>query len=90
MSVSKDMKIVYGPVHPVVEKTEIIKIPSEKAGEKRIVKHIDLQKELEDFLEIQANTHISEIGREGIIRRIREDGKVLTQAEEIQQDGKDR
>jgi len=90
MSESKNMKIVYGPVYPVVEKTEIIKIPSEKAGEKKIVKHIDLQKEWEQFLEIQANKHVSEIGKDGVIRRIREDGKVLTQKEPVQESKEDK
>lgn len=90
MSESKNMKIVYGPVYPVVEKTEIIKIPSERAGEKKIVRHLDLQKEWEQFLDIQANKHVSEMGKDGVIRRIREDGKVLTQKEAIQEEKEDK
>ena len=85
MSVSdKSMKIVYGPVHPVVEKQEIIRIPSEKAGEKKIIKHIDLQKELESFLEIQAESHYKHMGKDKVMRRLTQDEKILTE-EPVQQ-----
>ena len=85
----KKMKIVYGPVYPLIKKEEIIKIPSEKAGEKKIVTYIDLQTELEDFIEIQANKHVSEMNRDNIIRRIREDGKVLTGQGSVQNNRND-
>ena len=75
----KGIKIVFGPVHPVVEKDEIIKVPSEKAGEKRVISHIDLDKELEEFLEIQANTYTIERNKEGkIVSRIASNGTKLT------------
>ena len=75
----KGIKIVFGPVHPVVEKEEIIKVPSEKAGEKRIIKHIDLDKELEDFLELQATSYQIKRDKDGnIVSRTSENGTVLT------------
>lgn len=79
------MRIVYGPVHPVVEKEEIIKIPSEKAGEKKIVTHIDLQKEIQEFLEIQTNTHRVEMDKDNMIRRGK-DGKILTGKGSVKED----
>jgi len=76
----KGIKIVFGPVHPVVEKEEIIEVPSEKAGEKKIISHIDLKKEMEEFLEIQASKHYIEKNNVGeIVKRKSEDGKVLTE-----------
>lgn len=82
----KNMRIVYGPVYPVVEKEEIIKIPSEKAGEKRIVIFMDLQKEGENFLEISASRHTSQIDEKGrVVRRVGENGKILTGQEEEQE-----
>ena len=75
----KGIKIVFGPVHPVVEKEEIINVPSEKAGEKRVVSHMDLKKEMEEFLEIQANIHQIKIDKDGkIVSRISANGTVLS------------
>ena len=85
-----NMKMVYGPVHPVVEKEDIIRIPSEKAGEKRIVTHIDLQKELEDFLALQVNTHRCELAREGRIKRIAKDGNIIITDNEKRAQNNDR
>lgn len=79
----KNMRVVYGPVYPVIKKEEIIKIPSEKAGEKRIVAVVDLQRELENFLEISASRHTSQIDEKGrVVRRVGENGKILTGQEE--------
>ena len=73
----RGIKIVFGPVHPVIEKDEIIEIPSEKIGEKKIVNDRDLQKE--EFLEIQANNHQIKRDKDGkIISRTSESGTVLT------------
>lgn len=84
----KPVKMVYGPVYPVMEKGELIKIPSEKAGEKRIVTNLDLQQELTQFLELQTNTHYCELVREGRIKRLTKEGKViLTDKEKKEQEG---
>ena len=73
----KGIKIVFGPVHPVIEKEEIIEVPSEKAGEKRIINNKDLMKE--EVLEIQANSHQIKRDKDGnIISRTSENGTVLT------------
>ncbi len=78
------IKMVYGPVNPIGKKIEI---PSEKAGEKRIVTYIDLQQEMTQFLELQTNTHRCELAREGRIKRLAKDGKViLTDKEKREQD----
>lgn len=79
----KGIKVVYGPVHPVIEKSEIIEIPSEKAGEKKIVTHLDLQKMQEEFLEIQANSHyIEQDASNKVMRRVSENGEVLSEKKE--------
>lgn len=79
----KNMRIVYGPVYPVVEKEEIIKIPSEKAGEKKLITNKNLQQEMGNSLEIQVSNHTSQIDEKGrTVRRIGENGKVLTGQEE--------
>ena len=70
----KNMKMVYGPVLPEEKKIEI---PSKKAGEKRIVTQIDLQNELTEFLELQANSHICELAREGRMKKKKKDGKII-------------
>ncbi|MCI8760927.1 MAG: hypothetical protein HFJ34_07480 [Clostridia bacterium] len=91
----KSMRIVYGPVHPVVEKQEIIKIPSEKAGEKRIVTHIDLQNELTEFLELQSNRYTCELVKDGVkdgkfkIRRLTKDGKEIVTDQDKKQTEQD-
>lgn len=86
----KNMKIVYGPVHPVVKKEEMIKIPSEKAGEKRIVTLIDLQNELTEFLELQTNSHICELARDARMTRLTKEGKIILTDKEKREQGNDR
>lgn len=78
-------KIVYGPVYPVLKTVEI---PSERAGEKRIITQSDLQKDLEEFLELQTNPHICKIYNNGNIKRTLKDGKEVL-FEKEKEDGRD-
>ena len=69
------LKIVFGPLIPVIEKEEICKIPSEKAGEKKVISREQLNVPTIDTLAIKDIVH-AEAGE--IIKRLTKDGKILT------------
>lgn len=80
----KPIKMVYGPVNPIGKKIEI---PSEKAGEKRVVTDVDLQQQTAQFLELQTNSHRCELAKEGGMKRRAKDGTIiLTDKEKREQD----
>ena len=87
MSVSnKNFEIVCGPAICQLGKGEHIHIPSEEAGEKRIPKEQNIE-ETKDFISAENNTVVLD-EKGNVIKRIDEQGKVLT--EEETQIGEDR
>ena len=76
----KKWKFVYGPVYPVIEKDEMITIPTEQAG---YITHDDLEKLSKEFLEISAKDHIVKRDSKGkVIERKTNSGKTITKKSE--------
>jgi len=75
----KNWKLLYGPVYPLIEKEEMIKIPTEQAG---YVSREDLEKISNEFLEISAkNYYITRDVDGNIIERKDLNGEIISKEE---------